>query len=272
MEKDTLRMQFLSGVITESEYTAIINQEIEDTEKDSLNESMIGGIVGIGAINQIPATPKTDYELAFEHYLGEKYGLNEVEIEKAKIEEGVFGDLLSRMENNTRMAADIFTVIALAKKDKEGNADKAVELLMKNHDLSEEEAIEAVTRIFKKAFEWADTMEEGKEDETSDMEAKVEDEISMNEAEGGNEVEEFLNDLINTSIPEDSEEGEEVTGVWEASEYADEDAYDDAQEFTNTHKYITDQGGEITIEGNPDVTYTALPNGDIQYSLIVTLN
>jgi hypothetical protein len=140
-------------------------QEIEEAEKDSLNESMIGGIVGIGAINQIPATPKTDYELAFEHFLGEKYGLNEVEIEKAKIEEGVFGDLLSRMENNTRMAADIFTVIALAKKDKEGNADKAVELLMKNHDLSEEEAIEAVTRIFKKAFEWADTMEEGKEGE-----------------------------------------------------------------------------------------------------------
>jgi hypothetical protein len=77
MEKDTLRMQFLSGVITESEYTAIINQEIEDTEKDSLNESMIGGIVGIGAINQIPSRAKADYETAFEHFLGEKYGLNE---------------------------------------------------------------------------------------------------------------------------------------------------------------------------------------------------
>jgi len=163
MTNENLRMQMLAGVITEGEYTAVINKQIEEADKDSLNESMIGGIVGIGAINQIPATPKTDYELAFEHYLGEKYGLNEVEIEKAKIEEGVFGDLLSRMENNTRMAADIFTVIALAKKDKEGNADKAVELLMKNHDLSEEEAIEAVTRIFKKAFEWADTMEEGKE-------------------------------------------------------------------------------------------------------------
>ena len=79
MEKDTLRMQFLSGVITESEYTAIINQEIEDTEKDSLNESMIGGIVGIGAINQIPSRAKADYETAFEHFLGEKYGLNEEE-------------------------------------------------------------------------------------------------------------------------------------------------------------------------------------------------
>ena len=73
MEKDTLRMQFLSGVITESEYTAIINQEIEDTEKASLNESMIGGIVGIGAINQIPSRAKADYEDAFEHFLGERY-------------------------------------------------------------------------------------------------------------------------------------------------------------------------------------------------------
>ena len=81
MEKDTLRMQFLSGVITESEYKAIINKEIEDAEKDSLNESMIGGIVGIGAINQIPSRAKADYETAFEHFLGEKYGLNEVEEE-----------------------------------------------------------------------------------------------------------------------------------------------------------------------------------------------
>jgi hypothetical protein len=34
---------------------------------------MIGGIVGIGAINQIPSRAKTDYELAFEHFLGERY-------------------------------------------------------------------------------------------------------------------------------------------------------------------------------------------------------
>ncbi len=163
MTQETLRMQMLAGVITEGEYKAIINKEIEDAEKSSLNESMIGGIVGIGAINQIPPRAKADYETAFEHFLGEKYGLNEVEIEEVKIEEGAFGDLLSRMENNTRMAADILTVITLAKEDKEGNAEKAVELLMKNHDLSEEAALEAVTRIFKKAFEWVDSMEEGKE-------------------------------------------------------------------------------------------------------------
>ncbi len=75
MTHETLRMQMLAGVITEGEYKAIINKEIEEEEKASLNESMIGGIVGIGAINQIPATPKTDYEMAFEHFLGEKYTL-----------------------------------------------------------------------------------------------------------------------------------------------------------------------------------------------------
>jgi hypothetical protein len=63
----------LAGIITEGEYKAIINKEIEEADKASLNESMIGGIVGIGAINQIPATPKTDYEMAFEHFLGERY-------------------------------------------------------------------------------------------------------------------------------------------------------------------------------------------------------
>ena len=73
MTNETLRMQMLAGVITESEYKAAINKEIEEAEKASLNEHMIGGIVGIGAINQIPATPKTDYEMAFEHFLGERY-------------------------------------------------------------------------------------------------------------------------------------------------------------------------------------------------------
>ena len=46
-------------------------------EKDSLNESMIGGIVGLGAINQIPPRAKADYEDAFEHFLGQKYELKE---------------------------------------------------------------------------------------------------------------------------------------------------------------------------------------------------
>jgi hypothetical protein len=77
MTNEQLRMQMLAGVITESEYRAVINKEIEEADKESLNESMIGGIIGIGAINQIPATPKTDYEMAFEHFLGKKY-INEI--------------------------------------------------------------------------------------------------------------------------------------------------------------------------------------------------
>jgi hypothetical protein len=72
MNKETLRMQMLAGVITEGEYVAIVNKEIEEADKASLNESMIGGIVGIGAINQIPPRAKTDYEMAFEHFLGER--------------------------------------------------------------------------------------------------------------------------------------------------------------------------------------------------------
>jgi hypothetical protein len=73
MNKETLRMQMLASVITESEYKAIINKEIEEADKKSLKESMIGGIVGIQAINTIPPREKTDYEMAFEHFLSERY-------------------------------------------------------------------------------------------------------------------------------------------------------------------------------------------------------
>ena len=78
MDKETLRMQMLAGVITEGQYAAAINQEVENTEKDSLNEHYVaGGIVGIGAINQIPSRAKADYEDAFEHFLGQKYEIKE---------------------------------------------------------------------------------------------------------------------------------------------------------------------------------------------------
>jgi hypothetical protein len=73
MNKETLRMQMLAGVITEGQYKAKL-EEIESKEKDSLNEHYVaGGIVGLGAINQIPSRAKADYEDAFEHFLGERY-------------------------------------------------------------------------------------------------------------------------------------------------------------------------------------------------------
>jgi hypothetical protein len=73
LTQSELRMQMLAGIITEGQYAAAINQEVENTEKDSLNEHMIGRIVGVGAINQIPPRAKADYEDAFEHFLGERY-------------------------------------------------------------------------------------------------------------------------------------------------------------------------------------------------------
>jgi hypothetical protein len=98
MDKETLRMQMLAGVITEGEYAAAINQEVENTEKDSLNEHMIGGIVGVGAINQIPSRAKTDYEDAFEHFLGERYQIKPnrerddiKDVNEEEVEEGNLG-------------------------------------------------------------------------------------------------------------------------------------------------------------------------------------
>ncbi len=67
---------------------------------------------------------------------------------------GVINDLLNKMATNTKLVADVLTIIKLAKEDKEGNAEKAVELMMKNHSIDRQTAIEAVTRIFKNAFEW----------------------------------------------------------------------------------------------------------------------
>jgi hypothetical protein len=86
------------------------------------------------------------------------------------------------------------------------------------------------------------------------------------------DIEEFLDGMINTSIPEDSEEGENVTGEWDVEEYGDADAYEEADTFNKAHSYIDSQGGTITIPGNPDVTYTSMDDGSIGYSLVVTLS
>jgi hypothetical protein len=73
MTKEYLRMQKLSGVITESEY----NQKVENLEnpqqttetQETLNEN----VVGIGAINNpFLKKEKTDYEIAFEHFVNEE--------------------------------------------------------------------------------------------------------------------------------------------------------------------------------------------------------
>jgi len=109
MNKETLRMQMLSGIITEGEYAAAINQEVEETEKDSLNEHyVVGGIVGIGAVNQIPSRAKADYEDAFEHFLGQKYELKE-EINEEEMGENIADFLNQNMDEITSQLGDVFS-------------------------------------------------------------------------------------------------------------------------------------------------------------------
>jgi len=73
MTKEYLRMQKLSGVITESEY----NQKVENLENPQetteTSETLNENVVGIGAINNpFLKTEKTDYEIAFEHFVNEE--------------------------------------------------------------------------------------------------------------------------------------------------------------------------------------------------------
>lgn len=80
MTNEQLRLQMLSGIITESEYKAKLEESKSTKPKDSLNENF----VGMGMVGNIFDRKKTDYELAFEHFLGSKYDLNE-EVESSDI-------------------------------------------------------------------------------------------------------------------------------------------------------------------------------------------
>ncbi len=72
---DYIFKRFNKKIFTEGEYKA----KLKESKKESLNEHYVaGGIVGIGAINQIPSRAKADYEDAFEHFLSQKYSLNEM--------------------------------------------------------------------------------------------------------------------------------------------------------------------------------------------------
>jgi hypothetical protein len=94
MTNEQLRLQFLSGVITESEYKTKLEKLNSTEKKDSLNEHYIaGGIVGVGAINNpFEGRKKESYEDAFEYFLSSKYNLNEAEAEvnedEDELEEG----------------------------------------------------------------------------------------------------------------------------------------------------------------------------------------
>ena len=97
MDKENLRMQMLSGVITEGEY----KEKLEENKK-SLNEHYVaGGIVGIQAINTIPPREKESYETAFEHFLSERYEKEEVKEEEVNEEEINEEEIINEEENNT---------------------------------------------------------------------------------------------------------------------------------------------------------------------------
>ncbi len=84
ISKELKRMQKLAGVPVKK-------------ETESLNEHyMAGGIVGVGAINQIPPREKSDYEMAFEHFMTE--GEEKVEEEMMGPEDEITGTDIDDIE------------------------------------------------------------------------------------------------------------------------------------------------------------------------------
>jgi len=92
---------------------ASIDDLFETKSKDSLNEHYVaGGIVGIGAINQIPSRVKADYEDAFEYFLSQKYSLNEIEEVEEALDSKIANDpnfkkLASYFKQNPDEAKDV---------------------------------------------------------------------------------------------------------------------------------------------------------------------
>jgi uncharacterized membrane-anchored protein YjiN (DUF445 family) len=160
MTHEQLRMQMLSGIITEGEYKAIINKEIEEEEKASLNESMIGGIVGVGAINQIPPREKTDYEMAFEHFLGKKYSLNE-EMDDEMVDSNMLKSYIDQMISladdmeYTSEMVDELENLKNTLSDGSMSKEDALDIMQKTIDITEDDidAAEALNQAISGDYE-----------------------------------------------------------------------------------------------------------------------
>jgi hypothetical protein len=70
------------------------------------------------------------------------------------------------------------------------------------------------------------------------------------------DVEEYLIGLYDQFASEDYEEGEEISNLISREEYGDPEAYEDADMFNKAYNEIKGQGGSITIEGQPDITFS----------------
>jgi flagellar hook-basal body complex protein FliE len=108
MNHEFLRMQKLSGVITEGEY----NQKIEElNSSESSTETLNENVVGVGAtLNPYPTKKKEVYESAFNKFLGEEKdemeeGKEEVEEYGMKYEEPV-GEAKEDLEEDKRTDAE----------------------------------------------------------------------------------------------------------------------------------------------------------------------
>jgi hypothetical protein len=88
--------------------------------------------------------------------IGEK-GKNFEKIAKEveeELEEGILGNILDKINQSTGAIADVLTIIDLARKDEEGGADKAVQMIMDRHGVSQEEALKVVTNVYNKFAPW----------------------------------------------------------------------------------------------------------------------
>jgi subtilase family serine protease len=70
------------------------------------------------------------------------------------------------------------------------------------------------------------------------------------------DVEEYLMGLYDLSASEEHEEGEEIINILSREEYGDSEAYDDADMFDKSYNEIKKQGGSVTIEGQPNITFS----------------
>jgi len=139
------------------------NQLTEDQneEKDSLNEHYVaGGIVGIGAITQIPPRAKTDYEDAFEHFLGQKYSINE-EMDDEMVDSNMLKSYIDQMISladdmeYTSEMVDELENLKNTLSDGSMSKEDALDIMQKTIDITEDDidAAEALNQAISGDYE-----------------------------------------------------------------------------------------------------------------------
>ena len=189
MENEFQKMQRLAGVpVTE--------------DKKQLNENF----VGLGMVGNIFDREKADYELAYEHYLG---NLNEVE-EDTDGEENPIDSITMDVPLFIRM-------LEFAREDASTDMDL--------HNLAEK----AITMSAEGEILSMDNYESLVGGETEEL----------NEG-SNNKMENYLTDLFDSiDLGDEYEEGPQ-SYTFEKMEWADEDLYgDEAEMFEPTHEYIS---------------------------------